>query len=797
MNRSVSRKTHRKAPLVVAIASALSLLTCGVVMAQDNPASPAADQPVTVDPSTPQKSKADNASSTAANQLDTIQVTATRRSEPLQKVPMAVSAVTHYDIQRQHLQSFSDYAASVPGLNAVTAGPGRTELSIRGIASGSGQAVSSVGTYVDDTPYGSSSAYAVGASLTPDIDPADLERIEVLRGPQGTLYGAGALGGVVRFITTPPDSQDLYGRLQIGGSSISGGGTGFDVHGMVNVPLVKDKLALRANVYDTTTPGFIDDAGLGKRDVNETKSRGGRASLLWTPTDKTSLQLTVLSHNLNSAGNPSVALDPITLKPLYGDLQQRNAALGGNAVDARYRLYNLTFKSDFGWSKFTSSTSYGTLDATINLDATSLLNLTSFTAPNGHPLSTLEQEPVHQSKVTQEFRLSSPDDQAVTWLGGLFFTHEIGNVIQNIPTADYYTGQVVASPLGNPIEGTIQPSSYLAYAAYGSVTWHVSDRFDVEAGLRYSHDKQHYTEFLFGSPALGLPPAPTVQVDNYSSDSSTTYSFTPQFHINANNLLYARVASGFLPGGPNVVVVGTPNVPPTFSPTELTDYEVGLKSTLMDGHLLVDLSAYHINWTKIPLLTYANGFTFLESGGQAKSNGVEASIAFIPVRGLKLSANTAYNKATLTKDAPFPSNGKSGDPLPYAPKFTMSLNGDYDFALGAGWRGYVGATYQHIGRRSTDYAFSYPVAGGPPPLPSSPTVPGYNTLNLRAGVRYDVWNIDLYAKNVTNERGIVQASSFQNYVPVPGQVNPITGQTEDNATIITPRQIGISFSRTF
>ena len=782
--------------LFLAIAAAMAASSAS---AQSTPSTtaPASDQSVTVDPSTPQKSKAGNATSTEPTQLGTIEVTATRRSEPLQKVPMAVSALTHFDIERQHLQDFSDYAASVPGLSAVGAGPGRTELSIRGIASGSGQAVASVGTYVDDTPYGSSSAFAVGAALTPDIDPADLERVEVLRGPQGTLYGAGALGGVIRFITIQPDSQALYGRVQIGGSSVSGGGNGFDVHGMVNVPLVKDKLAIRANVYDTTTPGFIDDVGLGKKNVNESKVKGGRVSLLWTATDKTSLQFTALSQNLNTAGTPSVALDPTTLKPVYGDLQQRNAALGGDAVDARYRLYNATLKSDFGWAKFTSSTSYSTLNATINVDATSLLNLTFFTAPNGHPLSTLEQEPVRQSKVTQEFRLSSPDDQKVTWLGGLFFTHEIGNVVQNIPTADYYTGQIVASPLGNLIEGTIQPSSYLAYAAYGSATWHVTNRFDVEAGLRYSHDKQHYIEYLFGSPALGLPPVPTVQVDNHSSDSSITYSFTPQFHINDNNMLYARVASGFLPGGPNVVVIGTPNVPPTFSPTELTDYELGLKSTLMDGHLQVDLSAYHINWTKIPLLTYANGFTFLESGGQAKSNGLEATIAFVPVHGLKLSVNAAYNKATLTKDAPFPSNGRSGDPLPYAPKFTVGLSGDYDFALGRGWHGYVGASYQHIGRRSTDYAFSYPIPGVLPALPSSPTIPGFNTLNLRAGAKYDEWHIDLYVKNVTNERGIVQASSFQNFVPVAGLLNPITGQTEDNATIITPRTIGISVSRTF
>ena len=724
--------------------------------------------------------------------LGTIVVTANRRNETLQKVPMAVSALTYHDIQRQHLQDFSDYAASVPGLDAISLGPGMTELSIRGIASGSQQPSASVGVYVDETPFGSSSVFAIGSALTPDLDPADVERIEVLRGPQGTLYGAGALGGVIRFITIPPDTETWSGRLQLGGTSVDGGGNGFDVHGMVNLPLVKDKLAVRANVYDETVPGFVDDAGRGKTDVNESKVKGGRVSLLWTPTDKTSVRVTALAQNLNAAGSATVALDPDTLQPVYGDLQQRSAALGGDAFAGRYRLYNVTFNTDFGWAKLMSSSSYSKLDAITNVDATPLL----FLGPqaNGQPYGTLERATIPQTKATQEFRLSSPKSQTVEWLGGVFWTRETGNNAQDVYPSDYYSGTPVPSPVG-PIGGDLQPSTYEAYAAYGTITWHVTDRFDVEAGLRYSHDKQHYTEIGYGLLFGGVPP--TVLLDKRSSDSSTTFSLTPTFHINDNTMLYARVASGFLPGGPNIVPVGVPNVPATFSPTKLTDYEVGLKSTSADDRLMVDLSAYYIDWTKIPLTTFENNFTFLTSGGQAKSKGLEATVAWIAAPGLRLSANASYNDATLTKDAPYPSNGKHGDPLPYAPKFTLGLSGDYDFALGGGWHGYVGASYQYVDERSTDFAFSYPIAGVLPPLPSSPTIPGYHTINLRAGVNRDEWNIDVYVKNLTNQRGIVQASTFQNYVPVAGEPNPVTGRMEDNATIITPRMFGISVSRNF
>jgi len=276
-------------------------------------------------------------------------------------------------------------------------------------------------------------------------------------------------------------------------------------------------------------------------------------------------------------------------------------------------------------------------------------------------------------------------------------------------------------------------------------------------------------------------PTPVVLVDKKSADSSTTFSLTPKWQVTDTTLLYARVASGFLPGGPNVVPVGTPDVPKTFSPTQLTDYELGLKSTSLDDRLMVDISAYYIDWTKIPLVTFENNFTFLTSGGQAQSKGVEATVQFMPVRGLKLSANVAYSNATLTKDAPAPSNGMKGDPLPYAPKLTYSFNGDYDFALGGDWRGYVGAGYQYIDTRTTDFAFT-----GVP----SPTIPAYHTVNLRAGVDSGPWNIGVYVKNLTDERGIVYGANA-------GQLNAVTGETEDNAIIITPRMFGISVSRDF
>ena len=737
----------------------------------DNGAAQATQDPAaSSDQASSGKTKASKARSQAqATQLATVVVTSNRRAETLQNVAAPVSVLTYQDIQRQHLQSFADYVVQVPGFNYVTIGAGRTELALRGISSGSVQPSGSVGIYIDDSPFGSSSVYAQGSLLTPDLDPADLERIEVLRGPQGTLYGAGALGGVLRYITIAPDTENLAGRVQLDGSSVDGGGTGFGGHGMVNLPLIADKLALRASVYDRTDPGFISDAGRGKTDVNESRVKGGRAALLWTPTDKTSLQITALAQNVNSDGNPVEALDPVTHAPVYGDLQQRIGA-GTGTFDARYRLYNATLNSDFGWAKLVASSSYSTLDAVENDDVTPLL-------PLGPPYGIGELQPIRQTKATQELRLQSPKSDRLEWLLGVFTTHETGSLLQDIYSFDYATGAPLPSPFGIPIGNTSQPSTYDEYAVYGSLTWHLNDQFDVEAGLRYSHDRQHYT--LTQSGAITGSATPVVN-DTHSADSSTTFSLTPRFHINDSTLLYARIASGFLPGGPNAVPLTVPGVSPTFSPTKLTDYELGLKSTSLDDRLMVDLSAFYIDWTKIPLTTFVSPYTFLSAGGQAKSRGLEATVDFIPIRGLKLSLNAAYTDPTLSAAAPPPSNGVKGDRLPYSPKWNLSLNGDYDFSLGGDWNGFVGASYVFVGTRKSDFTFTGT---------ARTNVPAYHTVNLRAGVTHGQWEISGYVKNATNERGIVLDGT--------AELNPITGQMEDNVTIITPRLIGISVSRNF
>jgi len=703
---------------------------------------------------------------TTATNLGTIEVTANKRKERLQDVPMAVSATSGYQLERQSAFSFSDYATQIPGLNVISTGAGQTQLVLRGITSGSGQANASVGTYIDDTPYGSSTVYSAGSVLSPDIDPDDLQRVEVLRGPQGTLYGSNTLGGLVKFVSTPPDSTQFSGRVEAGGSSVSGGGSGYDTHVTVNLPLVQDKLALRVNAYDRDDPGYVDNVFTGQKNLDGDKVGGGRAQLLWTPTQNFSLNFSALAQNLTSSSlaNAGTDVDPVTLKPIYGDLQQSRAASTG-MFDVRYRLYSADMNADFGWAKLVSTTSYSTLAKDSNTDSTAAYGplLNPLLGLTGVGYSILN--PITLGKFTQELRLQSPQDQTLEWRAGVFYTREHSANEQNILSFDASTGAPVELPTLGQI--SVGPAVFREWAAFGDVTWHVSSQFSMLLGARYSDDETSFTQtgngLLVGSSDF------TIR----QSDSPTTFLFNPSYKFTDDLMGYARIASGFRPGGPNVGVPPGLGAPVTFGPDKLVSYELGLKSIMLDNHMTVDVDAFYINWSQIQLTSFAGGFSFLGNGGKATSQGLEASWQYSPVHGLMLSANASWTDAELAADTPPGLYGYKGDALPYVPKWNASAGADYDFPLGSGWSGFVGGSYRFIGDRASDFA----VVPGP-----RATVPSYYEFDIRAGVNYANWSFKAYVKNLTNERGITAIG--------PETTDPLGSPF--SAEYVMPRTVGIS-----
>lgn len=726
-------------------------------------------------PSTPTANEGQvepDASKNVTTDLGTVVVTANKRSERLQDVPMAVSTLSGSDLERQTAQSFADYATRIPGLDIVSQGPGQTQLTLRGITSGANTANATVGTYIDDVPYGSSTVYSAGSVLTPDIDPDDVERIEVLRGPQGTLYGSNTLGGLLKFVTVKPDSTAVAGRVSLGGSSVSDGGSGFDAHAMFNLPLVRDKLALRVNAYTRHDPGYLDNVATGQKDVNDAKVHGGRAQLLWTPSDAFSLRLSALAQNLSgdALDNGGTDVDPLTLKPIYGDLKQTRAP-GTGGLDIRYRLYDASANADFGWSQLVSSTSYSTLDTLFNTDVTAaygpIINPALGLDNGGYAIS----DPIGLDKFTQELRLQSPEDRTFEWRAGLFYTRERTTNVQDILGFDASTG----TPLGLPFtlgHIAVGPATFTEWAGYGDITWHATDRLSILVGARYTHDRTTFHQsgngILVGDSDFSIK----------GSDSPTTFLFNPSFKFSDDLMAYVRVASGYRPGGPNVGVPPGLGAPVTFGPDKLVSYELGLKSTLLDRRMTLDLAGFYIDWSKIQLTSFAGGFSFLGNGGEARSQGLEASWQYAPVHGLMLSANASWTDAELTADTPAGLYGSKGDRLPWVPRWHASAGIDYDFPISGNWSGFIGGSYTYVGKRTTDFQ----AVPGP-----RIEVPSYDGVDLRAGVNVENWSFKAYVKNLTNDRGISSLSSET--------TDPTASPF--SAVYVTPRTVGVSASVSF
>ena len=329
---------------------------------------------------------------------------------------------------------------------------------------------STVAVYVDETPFGSSTGLVNGAILAGDIDTFDMSRIEVLRGPQGTLYGASSLGGVLKFVTNEPKFGAFDLRARTGVEFVDGGGTGFNVNGMVNVPL-GDVAAFRGSLFYRKDAGWIDARPdflyfglptLSGKNINQSKIWGGRGSLLIKPTDKLSIRLTAITQDINSDAPSSVEVDPDTLKPIDGEFKQTVFTRQPNEL--KYRVYNGTAEYDFGFATLLSSTSFDKEDQTFSTDLTSTFG-TEFNfifgplnpgPPFPFPkitdkiLGGFEDQQTNLKKFTQEFRLTSRSNDRFEWLLGGYYTHEDGLIHQLLGATDYATGERFTDPvLGN------------------------------------------------------------------------------------------------------------------------------------------------------------------------------------------------------------------------------------------------------------------------------------------------------------------------------------------------------------
>lgn len=788
----------------------VSLLATAVAVTGAKPAlaqvTPAQD-PVTAvqDPATVAQ---DPATTTVAGEdnPEVIVVTAQKREQILLEIPQSVTVISRDTLERQDATSFQDYLALVPGLSLTGATPGITRVTLRGVNTGGVAATVSV--YMDEVPFGSSTGLADGGVLTGDFDPFDVERIEVLRGPQGTLYGASSLSGVIKYVTTPPKLNKFEARGQVGIEDTSGGGTGYQTTGLVNLP-VSDRLAIRVNGFYRKDAGFIDTIGnnsitslldgsviartLVDDNINDRTSYGGRVSALFQATDALSLRLTAFGQNLNSGASNIFEADPETLKPLNGRLTQ--SRFQQNDTKIKYRVYSGTVDWDVGFGNLVSSTSYSTFAEKFQSDATfflgPLVNLLANFGPNvgllgfppsfiiagtpvTRPLGVVSRQINSTDKFTQEVRLSSPDNDKFEWLVGGYFTKEKSA----IDPQDFFAVEAGTNEIAGDVDQLIEVflrSRYDEYAAFANATYHFTPRFDLTAGGRLSHNKQT-ADLLISGP---LFPGGQEANDLNSSESVFTYTVAPRFEINDHTSVYARVATGYRPGGPNVIPIGSPaGTPRTYDSDTLTSYEVGFKGETPNRRLALEVAAFYLDWQDIQLFAVVNQTGINTNGGSARVKGLEAAATARPIRGLTLTANGAYTDAKLTEDTPPASGGLDGDRLPYVPKWSGAVNADYEWRLGADATGFVGGTLSFVGERPN-------FLGDRDEDGDIRRVPSYEQVDVRAGVNVGRWGLQAYARNLFNTRGITSASGF-----FPG-ANP---NNAASIAIIRPRTIGLTLT---
>lgn len=698
--------------------------------------------------------------------VEEVIVTAQKRSERIQDVPTSVAVIGKDLLENLHVTQLTDVGGYVPGLQVASGGtPGQTTIIIRGVAPlGPG---ATVGTYIDDTPVGGSSGYARNTSFALDLLPYDVQRMEVLRGPQGTLYGASTMGGLLKYVLTQPDPSAFQARAGADGFAVDGAGdAGWGARAMLNAPLVQDELGLLVSYARMSTPGYVDNPQMGQRDQNDVDQESARVSLLWRPSDNVSLTIGALHQKTSADGIGQVALSPTkpTPLPVAGELKDNNFV--GESFDKRIDYTSATLNWELGWATFVSATSYADTSTKQETDVTRTYGhvFPLFGSPAGLSefFITLDLE-----KVTQEFRLASPSGDKLEWLLGAFYTDEdSGN--HQLLTAQQFDGSSIAA-LDPLFLGSI-PSKYQEYAGFGGATLHVTDRFEVAAGLRYARNEQSFRQASSGSLVS------TTDTPGTSSENVSTYSVSSSFRFTEDVMLYGRVASGYQPGGPNVIL---PNVPPTYDSSTLTNYEVGLKSEFLERRVLLNLAAFQIQWSDIQIgATNAQGFSFFSNGGTARSRGMEAEGSIRVTDGLTLSANAAYTDATLTANAPSV-GGLSGDRLSNIPRWAGSLQADYRLALSSQWTAHAGAGLRMVEDRNSSVTHSR----------FSFRLPSYNALDLFANVTNDRWTVRLFAKNVTNERA---------YLGYAVLTDGLTGQTAQLlGAVLQPRTIGLAMDVAF
>jgi iron complex outermembrane recepter protein len=689
------------------------------------------------------------AAATGQSDVSDIVVTATKRNETLLNVPIAVTALTRERIERTGSQGFADIVRQVPGL-ALNDGPvGTQQFAIRGLASENRNVnlQPTVGLYINDFPQADTFA-PLGLA---DINLYDVERVEVLRGPQGTLQGSGALGGVIRVITAKPDVDRVGGSVEFGAATTKGGDPSYSAKGMVNLPLIDGKLAVRGVVAFTRTGGVIDRPIQGRDNTDDVEALNARVAALWAPTD--TLQITA-SFFYNKSDPQDGTLAQIrgpqsasTPTQIVVNAPFVSSNLVPETISDVIKIGSLVIDWDLGPVSLYSATTYQ--DKVTDRVTDSSPTRSRFSAGFNGTLIPIPNESTFSGEtISQELRLASSWDSRFSWLLGGFYVKrkrylEIYETVPGIATAS-----PALSFQGTDFSVFYQQNiDYEEKAVFGELAYQLTDRLKLSASGRYFSNK---SDVVFDNAwFLG-------QLNN-NPQASKEEDFTPRFvatfQPNDDTTLYVSATKGYRVGGPNVALQG---VPPTYGPDTVWSYEAGLKARLLDRTLTANIAVFHIDWTGIqlsatrpsPIVPGVN-LNYIENGGTARSQGVEFELFARPIPSLEISWASAYIDARATSDNRFVDTARGGiregDRLPGSPEFTSTLTGQYRHTLSDGVEGYLLVVHQYVGKSYNGFNRNNPqvLAYG-----------DWNQVDLRAGVEFGKLEVAGYVNNIFNSAGL-------------------------------------------
>ena len=709
------RITLRRVLLLQGVA--LSALTCTAAGAQQSESEPAA--------------------------TDTeIVVTAQKRTERLQDVPLSITAFSERSIEQQGITSIDDYASRSAGVRLSRDGTQAT-ISMRGIASSTNAETTSAtaGIYIDDYP-----VYDTWFRFSsPDLRIFDVERIEVLRGPQGTLYGATSLSGSVRIITNKPDLSAVGAKFEGTLSATDGGGTNYALNGMVNVPLSTDKVGLRAVGYYRSDGGYVDAPQRGNlKNVDDRETYGGRIYLSAQPTETLSL-LASLSYQHDAQDDQSATYYS---PPPGRTINDYNSVLP-NVTRSELLVASIVADQEIGEGNLTLSGTYAENSSRNRFDAT------PFTTALGLPVPTYQIQPSDSDTKILEARYTSAATGRFRYILGAYYNSRYRVL--------YQTAQ---QPALIPFYGT--GNIYDVYAAqrateiaaFGEGTLAFAEKWEATIGLRVfknDYSFQSNVTGLFNSFFAPLTPSVT-DIDNGQTDYTPriSISYKPSSSIN----LYATASKGYRFGLTNYNSGANGGTPLAYKSDVLWNYEAGIKATLWGGRGSFNTAAYYIDWKDIQLsFRNANGQAYVTNAGDARSYGIESEFAFRPSPAFEMNAAFSLGDSELTKDNPgilrraASIRGPAvfgvfkGDNLPGSQRFSGSGGAQYNIRdMGAG-DAYVRADIVYVGTSYVDFMKE-----------GSLKIGDYTTVNLRVGYRTDTFEITAFADNLFNSRGVVNAA---------------------------------------